>query len=144
MVPAEVCWCFFCACSSAHHKCDVQFALESCTSNKNEIPPNTDFFFHYIFVCIRNMKLFFFIKSMSWLYFLFIDRVKLHHNTSTVRTHKFVCWPASAFITLDFTVHFDYLTTACTHLESHKNTNTWLNVAQSPAIGLSCTLKPSV
>lgn len=26
----------FCACSSAHHKCDVTIALDSCTSNKNE------------------------------------------------------------------------------------------------------------
>lgn len=34
-MPSTSMW-MFCACSSAHHKCDVTIALDSCTSNKNE------------------------------------------------------------------------------------------------------------
>lgn len=32
-MPSTSMW-MFCACSSAHHKCDVTIALDSCTSNK--------------------------------------------------------------------------------------------------------------
>lgn len=44
----------FCACSSAHHKCDVSIALDSCTSNKNEKEKNWTVILFFCFVLFFN------------------------------------------------------------------------------------------